>query len=178
MVAKFHPKKDNETFIRAAVQVCRLRDDVTFLAIGTGKTVDRCKELVSDEYRDRIKFLGRQLNVESLIGIFNVGVLATFTEGISNSVMEYMALSKPVVVTDGGGTSELVVDGVTGFLVPRSDPGALAERIRYLLDHPSEASHMGQEGRKRLETHFNLERMTSEFVDTYSRHYAINRKKG
>ena len=178
MVAKFHPKKDNETFIRAALQVCRSRKDVTFLAIGTGKTVDDCKELVTDECKDRIRFLGRQLNVESLIGIFDVGVLATFTEGISNSVMEYMALSKPVVVTDGGGTRELVIDRVTGFLVPRSDPDALAERIQYLLDNPGEASHMGQQGRKRLETHFNLERMTREFVDTYARHYAMAGRRG
>ncbi len=178
MVAKFHPKKDNETFIRAAVQVCRSRKDVTFLAIGTGKTIDRCKELVPDECKDRVRFLGRQLNVESLIGIFDVGVLATFTEGISNSVMEYMALSKPAVVTDGGGTKELVIDRVTGFLVPRSDPDALAERIQYLLDNPGEASRMGQQGRERLETHFNLERMTREFVDTYARQYAMAGRRG
>jgi glycosyltransferase involved in cell wall biosynthesis len=177
MVAKFHPKKDNETFIRAATEVCSSRDDVTFLAIGTGKTMDHCRRLVRPAHEDRIRFLGRQLNVESLIRIFDVGVLATFTEGISNSVMEYMALSKPVVVTDGGGTRELVLDRVTGFLVPRSDPGVMAEKIQYLLDNPQEASQMGQAGRTRLETHFNLERMTKEFVDTYARHYAMSRKK-
>jgi glycosyltransferase involved in cell wall biosynthesis len=81
------------------------------------------------------------------------------------------------VVTEGGGTRELVLDGVTGFLVPRSDPLALAGKIQFLLDDPNRASQMGVAGRKRLEIDFNLERMTREFVEAYSRYYALSRGK-
>ena len=54
----------------------------------------------------------------------DICLLSTFTEGISNSIMEYMALGKPVIATDGGGTKEIVDDGETGFLIGQSDPGA------------------------------------------------------
>ena len=169
MVGKFHPKKDNVTFIEAALRVCARRKDVTFVAVGDGVKLEGCKEMVAPEYSDRIKFLGKQRNVESIVNIFDVGVLATYTEGISNSIMEYMALSKPVIATDGGGTRELVLESVTGFLVGVGDPASIAERIEFLLDHPQNADEMGKAGRQRLETDFNLERMADNFVDAYRR---------
>ena len=167
MVGKFHPKKDNVTFIQAALLVCAKRKDVTFIAVGDGMKLVQCKAMVPPEYADRIKFPGKQERVESIVNIFDIGVLATYTEGISNSIMEYMALSKPVIATDGGGTRELVLESVTGFLVPVSEPGPIAEKIEYLLDHQREAEEMGSAGRTRLETDFNLEKMAGNFVDAY-----------
>jgi len=167
MVAKFHPKKDNETFLQAAMSVCDTRKDVTFMAVGEGVNLERCKKMVGPEYADQIKFLGRQEQVESIVNVFNIGVLATYTEGISNSIMEYMALSKPVIATDGGGTNELVIDNVTGFLVSVSDPDSMAQKVVFLLDHPEKAAAMGKAGRERLETHFRLERLADDFVDAY-----------
>jgi glycosyltransferase involved in cell wall biosynthesis len=78
-----------------------------------------------------------------------------------------MALSKPVIATDGGGTRELVTESVTGFLVGVTDPRSIAERIDFLLDHPQKAEEMGKAGRKRLETDFNLEKMADNFIEAY-----------
>jgi glycosyltransferase involved in cell wall biosynthesis len=167
MVGKFHPKKDNETFIRAALLVCRERSDVTFVAVGDGINLERCRQLVGAPYHSRILFVGKQDQIESIVNVFDVGVLATFTEGISNSIMEYMALGKPVIATDGGGTSELVADGVTGFLVPPKDPAGMAARIIQLLDHEEMALRMGQAGREKIQSAFNLARMADDFVEAY-----------
>lgn len=87
MVATFSDKKDYTTFINAAQIVIESRDDVTFIAVGDGGNLESCKNLVKPEFQNRIKFLGRQKNVESIVNIFDVGVLATFTEGISNTIM-------------------------------------------------------------------------------------------
>jgi glycosyltransferase involved in cell wall biosynthesis len=167
MVGKFHPKKDNATFIQAAINVCKDREDVTFVAVGDGVNLERCRQMVDSGLHSRILFVGKQEHVESIVNIFDIGVLATFTEGISNSIMEYMALAKPVIATDGGGTSELVENNQTGFLVPVRDPQAMADRIIHLLDHPEEASAMGKEGRRKMETSFNLARMAHDFVQAY-----------
>lgn len=75
--------------------------------------------MVKPEYKDNIKFLSSQENVESIMNICDIGVLASFTKGFSNSIMEFMALGKPMIATDGGGTKELVVDGNTGYLIPK-----------------------------------------------------------
>jgi glycosyltransferase involved in cell wall biosynthesis len=124
------------------------------------------KELVPDA-GDRIQFLGRRKDVEKIVNSFSIGVLATFTEGISNSIMEYMVMAKPVVATACSGSSELVLDGETGFLVPPGDPAALADRIAYLLDHPEEALRMGQAGKKHIEQHFSLKTMVDKTVEIY-----------
>ena len=71
--------------------------------------------------------LGIRSGIESLISAMDICVLSTFTEGISNSILEYMALEKPVIATAGGGTNEIVIDNKTGFLIKQSNPEELAE---------------------------------------------------
>ncbi|OLD73403.1 MAG: hypothetical protein AUI33_06815, partial [Ignavibacteria bacterium 13_1_40CM_2_61_4] len=148
MVAGFSRHKDYATFIRAARELNRRRKEVVFVAVGDGETLEASRKMAADV--GAIKFLGKRKNVEEIVATFDVGVLSTFTEGISNSVMEYMALRKPVVATDGGGTRELVVDGQTGFLVPPEKPEALVAKIEYLLDNPGDARRMGEAGEARL----------------------------
>jgi glycosyltransferase involved in cell wall biosynthesis len=166
MVAEFSDYKDFSTFIRAAQEVLARRQDVVFIAVGSGKNLDACKHMVSTNEKS-ILFLGKRKGVEALLQQMDIGVLCTFTEGISNSVMEYMAAGKPVVVTQGGGSSELIVDGEHGFLVPASDPRAVARRLELLLDHPSDAERMGAAGRTRIQEMFSLSRLAEETLRMY-----------
>ena len=166
MVAEFSDYKDFSTFIRAAQHVSALREDVIFLAVGGGKNLEACKRMVSPGEQS-IRFLGQRDNVEELVQQIDIGVLCTFTEGISNSVMEYMAAGKPVVVTDGGGTSELVVNGEQGFLVPSSNPTAVAEKIDLLLSDPVKARQMGSAGRRRLMESFSLVQLAENTLKMY-----------
>ncbi len=169
MVGEFAERKDFETFLLAGQEILRTRNDVTFVTVGDGETLDYCKSLVPPMYRERILFLGWQSNVERIVNIMDIGVLATFTEGISNSILEYMALGKPVVATDGGGTSEIVLDGQTGFLVACRNVEQLAGRIRELLDDPGEAKRMGRGGKQFVAETFQIETMGKRFLDLYSR---------
>ena len=166
MVAEFSDYKDFPTFIRAAQEVLAQRKDVLFIAIGDGKNLDACKRMVSPT-EECIWFLGERKDVEAFVQQMDIGVLCTFTEGISNSVMEYMAAGKPVVVTNGGGSSELVVNGETGFLVPPSNPRAVAEKLEVLLADAEKARKMGIAGRRRLESQFSLEQLVDGTVQMY-----------
>ena len=123
-----------------------------------------------------IEFVCQQKNVDRIVAAFDIRVLATFAEGISNSIMEYMAFGKPVVATDGGGTDELVVDGETGFLVPPKQPEALAARIEYLLDNPGIARRMGQAGEARLRDNFSTKAMVDDTITLYERAVAGPRR--
>jgi len=167
MIAEFNRYKDYRTFIEAALEVIAVRSDVVFVTVGDGETLDEMRRLVP-EGCTAIKFLGRRTDVEELIQTFTIGVLATFTEGLSNSVMEYMAFAKPVVATDGGGSRELIVERETGTLVRAQDPHALAEAIAHLLDRPALARTMGHAGRQRIQNEFSLEAMVQKTVDVYS----------
>ena len=78
-----------------------------------------------------------------------------------------MAVGRPVVASDVGGTRDALENGITGFVVPPRDPGALAEKVLWLLEHPDLAQQMGREGRRRVETVFSLSRMQESFGNLY-----------
>jgi glycosyltransferase involved in cell wall biosynthesis len=167
MVASFSKSKDYETLILAGKKILQKRNDVAFVTIGDGENLEAMKRLAGQDNFSRILFLGKQKDIESIVNIFDVGVLATYTEGLSNSIMEYMALAKPVVATDGGGTKELVLDGITGFLVRPQSPDELAERIEYILDNSERAQAMGIAGRERIEKEFSIQKMSKEVTSLY-----------
>ena len=167
MVAEFNPFKDYSTFIQAARKISERRKGVVFVMIGDGETLEASRREASGA--EAIKFLGKKKNIEEIVATFDIGVLCTFVEGFSNSVMEYMALKKPVVATDGGGTRELVVDGETGLLVPPANPDAVAAKIEYLLDNPTIAKRLGEAGEARLRREFSITKMIEETIQLYKR---------
>lgn len=169
MVASFWQQKDYPTYYKAAQILLEKRRDVTFLAIGSGTDSEDSINLINKEYLAFFKLLGRQTNVEYLVNAMDVCVLATFTEGTSNAVFEYMALSKPVVATDGGGTAEIINDGIQGFLVKPSDPYMLAGKIQILLDSADKRMNMGNAGVRRIKETFSIDRMVSDYINLYLR---------
>jgi len=173
MVANFAPRKDYATFVEMACRICCLRDDVTFLAVGTGETLRRVRDSVPPEHSLRIKFPGQRKDIESIANLFTVGVLVTNSrlhgEGISNAITECMALGKPIVATNDGGTPELVLEGQTGFLVPSHDAGVLTDRVLRLLNDRALANQFGIEGRRRVETAFSLDAMCNAYLCLYRR---------
>ena len=168
MVASFSEYKDYETYIAAATIILGSRDDVTFMAVGDGVKIKECKNNIEDMYLGKIIFTGYQEDIESIINIFDIGVLSSnIQEGIPNSIMEYMVLGKPVVATTGGGTNEIIVGNQTGYLIPGKSPHDLVRKINYLLDNPNKAKQMGEAGRKRIQEKFCLDVMTSKYVALY-----------
>ena len=171
-VAEFADRKDYETFISAAHQILKDHGNISFIAIGDGPNFESIKNIVPHSIRENIIFTGQVDDVESIINIFNIGILCTNSdvhgEGISNSILEYMALAKPVIATEGGGTNEILLDENTGYLVPAKSPEILANKILHLLENPEKAKIIGQTGRKRIEEHFSLEIMTSEYFKLYN----------
>lgn len=167
MTASFSDKKDYITFVEAGKKTIDKYNDVIFIAVGGGENLEKIKDSVGDKYISNFRFLGRQNDVESIVNIFDIGVLATFTEGISNAIMEYMIFEKPVIATDGGGTNELVIDNKTGFLVEQQNVKQLVDKIEYLLENSKTASDFGENGKARIEKYFSINAMIEKTIELY-----------
>jgi glycosyltransferase involved in cell wall biosynthesis len=98
---------------------------------------------------------------------FDVFVLSSHDEGMSNAILEAMAMEKAVVATDVGGTGEVVRHGHTGLLVPPRDPEALAAAINEMLAHPRRAREMGRLGRGIVEESFSARAMVRQLEQLY-----------
>ncbi len=167
MIASFTSMKDYATFVKAGEMLLEKRRDVTFIALGDGPNLIQIKGSILEKNKSKFLFLGRQTDIESFVNIFDIGVLSSFTEGISNAIMEYMAFGKPVIATEGGGTNELIIDNETGFLVKQQDFIQIAEKLDYLLSNPILAKKMGTRGGERILNFFSIDKMVDETIQIY-----------
>lgn len=156
-VANYRPRKGLEVLIDSARHL-PAEAPIHFLLVGDGmddrKLVRRIEE---SPYKDRIHIAGFRTDACSIVAASQASVLAsTKREGLPKTVVEAMVYSVPPIVTDTGGSAELVVDGDCGLVVPPGDPAALAGAILDLYQHPDKATRMGQRARDRISTHFNI----------------------
>jgi glycosyltransferase involved in cell wall biosynthesis len=167
MVASFTDLKDYASFLDVANRITQTDKDIAFLCVGDGFLREQFQKQYSSN--KQIYFLGRQSDIEALVNTFHLGVLCTITEGISNTVMEYMALKKPVIVTGGGGTKELISHGHTGYLFDAYDRDRLESTIRELIINEILAADMGSKGYNRIVDHFSMEKMMEGFENVYKK---------
>lgn len=172
MVAALDDRKDYDTLLTAAQILLSKGFRIKFLLVGDGKNFEKMKGEVKNEYKNEILFLGKQDKVEDIIQVFDVGVLLTNTrvhgEGISNSIIEYMALAKPVIATAGGGTVELIENGANGFLIEPFLPELLVEKIDMLIKDDALRKKMGNAGRLLIQEKFELNVMVNNYLRVYN----------
>ena len=170
MVGRLDNDKDFGAFIRAAVRILQIRKDVTFLAVGAGNLYNQIRDSIPEEYRDLIRLTGQRYDVESIINMIDIGVLFSNTylrEGISNVIMEYMALGKPVIATSGGGSNEIIADSLSGFLIPDNDIELIVEKVLFLLENPSAGKKMGNMGNHLIRSKYDINRMVQDYLEIY-----------
>ena len=159
-VGRLHRQKGFTDLLTAIAQVQEHILTVRLLLVGDGELRDDLEiQAQSSGLSDVVTFTGARSDVPEILAGLDVFVLPSLWEGMPNVVLEAMAASLPVVATAVGGTPEVVVDGVTGLLVPPRDPDALAQAITRLLRDPDLRRKMGRAGRERVERHFGVERM-------------------
>lgn len=160
--------KGQTYLLKACKAVAGAFPDFVLLVAGEGEQLGPLEKEASDlGIAGNVRFLGFRDDVPSLLQAMEVFVLPSLSEGLPLSVLEALALQKPVVATNVGGIPEIVEDGVTGYLVPPEDPEALADRILRLLRDPRLAAGMGRAGRNRVEEAFGLEQMIRNYQSLY-----------
>ncbi|MFC1863537.1 glycosyltransferase [Thermodesulfobacteriota bacterium] len=171
-LANFRPVKGHVCLIDAVKEIIKQFPEVHLFFVGQ-------EDRESDYYKlllrkiemygleKFIKFTGElpPNQVPSMLEQMDISVLSSTSEGMSNTILESMAASKPIVATSVGGNPELVVDGETGFLVPPNNSILLAQALLKLIKNPGLCREMGTNGRSRVESLFNLDRMIDRHED-------------
>lgn len=172
MVASFTQNKDYISFVQSAKGILSIRDDVSFICVGGNSHDSSLYEKAVEEANGNpfIIFTGKITNVEELVSACDIGVLLSPNgEGISNTILEYMALSKPVIANNLGGNNEIIINGVNGFLIDKIDHNIIEKSIICLLDNPSVIKKMGENGKKMIEDRFTIEKMGEAYLSIYNR---------
>jgi glycosyltransferase involved in cell wall biosynthesis len=144
------------------------RDGAHLLIIGDGPHRSRLERYSEqNELQGRVHFLGERNDVPRLMPHFDVLWLASEYEGQSNAIMEAMAAGVPVIATDIAGNRDLVVNDVTGFLVPIGDRFEFTRRTDWLLSDDELRRSFGAAGRERIEREFTVEKMVQRHAELY-----------
>lgn len=159
-----------DLFVRAASLVSQARPDVRFVVVGDGPLRPGLVQLASALGLDgRMAFLGQLVEPAREIARFDIGVLTSDSEGLSNAILEYMAAGVPTVARRVGGNPEAVIDGETGLLVNDASPAALAAAILRLLREPALRARLGRRAREVAGTSFTMDRQAREHEAYYHR---------
>jgi glycosyltransferase involved in cell wall biosynthesis len=176
-VGRFDPQKDYPTMLQAFARVVHKHSNTILLIAGDGplrKTMENLARELGIE--KRTKFLGIRRDIPQLMNAADAYVMSSSWEGMPNVLLEASATGLPIVATDVGGNREIVLDSVTGFLVPPRNPEALARAMLRIMDlSDEERKEMGKRARKHIEVKFNLDRVVDLWEILY---YELLEKKG
>ena len=164
--------KDQLTLARAFIRALELspasRETLRLVMVGDGPLKAEAERLLSQAGVSHLAWLpGTRNDVPEVLRGLNGFVLPSLGEGISNTILEAMASSLPVIATEVGGNGELVVSGKTGVLVPAGDVEAMARALLDQCADSERARALGQAGRVRVEQSFSMESMVAGYLDIY-----------
>ncbi|MCG8580250.1 MAG: glycosyltransferase [Bacteroidales bacterium] len=167
MIASINWRKDYPTFIRSALLVLKQTTNVCFIIIGDGEDRADVESMIPANLKKYFRFMGKRQDVDRYISVFDIGILASFGEGISNSIMEYMAFEKPVIASDVEGNRELVKADQSGFLVEMRNESEMADKMLKLLSDKALSVEMGKAGKRIILERFTEEQMTEKYIKLY-----------
>ncbi len=167
-VTRMRVVKGVEEFIRGMGLLRDRRPDVHAVMVGEVLLDEKLGNLVRAlRLENHLTLLGARSDMPEVYSTFDVFVLSSHGEGMSNALLEAMAMEKPVVATDVGGTGEVVRHWQSGLLVPAKDPPALAAAINEVLAEPARAREMGRRGRRIVEENFSAQAMVRQMERLY-----------
>jgi glycosyltransferase involved in cell wall biosynthesis len=169
LIANFNFEiKGHIYFLGAAKKILERIPNAKFVLVGGGPLRPRYEEVAQElRIEKNVYFLGERTDVQNIISNLDVSVLSSTSEGLSNVILESMAAGKPVIATNVGGSPEMVVNNVTGYLVPPADSNSMASAITTLLQDPDKAKAMGAAGKRLVEEKFTFEAMVKKYEKLY-----------
>lgn len=157
-VGRFVPQKDYKTIIETISYLKNIRQDFVMDVIGYGAEEENIRTWIKHYGVEKyIKIHIRPNNVQEIVKLSDVYLSTSLFEGTSNSIMEALNWSLPVVATNVGDNDHLVIDGKTGFLHPIGDSENLANSLAKLLDSSDLRNRMGTEGNQNLRDNYSME---------------------
>ncbi len=162
-------------FLELLLKYPQLRDRIRLLVVGDGILMKPAVKLIDDFCQQQqctnewIFLNGESHHVDAMMRLMDVFILPSLAEGISNTILEAMASSLPVIATDVGGNAELVNENETGFIIPVNDVSVLSASMKKYIDDPLLIEQHGRAGRKRIENCFSLTAMVSHYETIYQK---------
>ncbi|MBI4706714.1 MAG: glycosyltransferase family 4 protein [Candidatus Omnitrophica bacterium] len=171
LIARLLANKGIKELIEAANHLIQKHKNIFFLIIGwidKGNPAAITKDFICNAQKNPyMKFLGERNDIREILGITDIYCLPSYREGTPRTVLEAMAMEKPIITTDAPGCRSTVEDGVNGFLVPVKNSKVLAEAIERLIVNKDLRIKMGKASREKVVKEFSDEIVIRQVLSLY-----------
>jgi len=167
MVSRLQSVKDPGLFLAVARRVRRDLPTARFWLVGGGPLEDDLRRSLAESPDPGIWISGEREDIPGLLASSDLALLTSYSEGLSNAILEAMSCGLPVAATAVGGNCELVAVDETGVLLQDRDPEAVAGIVAPLLRSPEDRMNMGRAGRLAVEERFSLAAMITAAASHY-----------
>lgn len=173
-IGRLETVKDPQSFARAIGHLLQMRPDLRqvlrVVFVGDGSLRQELESTLAEHGALDLAWLpGFRNDTPAIYRLFDIFVLPSLREGISNTALEAMASGRPVIATRVGGNPEIIPDGTAGFLVPAQDPQALAHALLRYIDNPDLRQQHGSAARAYVVKNFSLNTMVENYDKIYSK---------
>lgn len=162
-ISRLTPSKGQYELLLAAAKLLKFRNHIFFLLVGEdGDTHHRYRKFLENQSRvlaidNYVKFVGWYDNIPKILSVIDIFVQnPNYPEGLGIANLEAMAMGKPTIVTKMGGLVETTIHHENGLVISANEAEELVLSLEFFLDHQEIADRMGKNGRKRIQTHFDL----------------------
>lgn len=167
-IGRLMPVKNQAMLIDAFANVFAKYPDTVLLIAGDGPLKNDLQHQVHAlKISEAVHFMGIRSDIDDVLRMSDIFVLPSKSEGMSNTILEAMSTSLPVVATRVGGNIELVIEGETGILIPSDNRLVLEQSLLYLIDHPLTRKKMGEAARKRISSNYSIHTMVKNYEKFY-----------
>jgi glycosyltransferase involved in cell wall biosynthesis len=165
-IGRFVEQKDYKTSIKAISLLKKKSFSFRYIIIGYGELYNDINKWISDyALQDDVSVLLNPKNVQEILRTSDIYLSSSIFEGTSNSIMEAMNWSIPVVATNVGDNEYLVENGYNGFLRPIGDAEGLANSLACLIESNEKRNEMGQNGNRLLKDFFSEELFEQRYIE-------------
>jgi glycosyltransferase involved in cell wall biosynthesis len=167
--ARLHPQKAHQVLIEASsILLAQGNTQFHVLLVGDGERKDELSQLViSKGLSQQIHFLGLRQDIPEILLQCNAFLLSSDYEGLSLAILEGMAAGLSIVATDVGGNSQLIANGINGYLSPQQNSKQLAASMLKVIEAPGHAKKMGLAGRKIVEETYSIQKIASSTIELF-----------
>ena len=178
ILAALRPEKNHEMFLDVAARVRQRVPEANFLLIGDGPRRQILQARAAElGLTSAVHFLGTRPDVPELLSLVDVVLLTSHNEANPVSILEALAVGKPVVATRVGSVPHTVLDREVGYLVEPGDAAAMADRVVELFHNPELAAELGSAGRRHVVASASLERMVEGYESLLEELYRVKSAK-
>jgi glycosyltransferase involved in cell wall biosynthesis len=174
LTGRFTPMKGHREFLAAAkFLVNQVKLPLKFLVVGDASEGEKAFQeeilkLAEDSGLSKyLIFTGFRKDVKEMMAVMDILAFPSHKEAFGNVLIEAMAMKLPVVASNSGGVPDIVLDGITGILIPPKDAHALAEGLQNLIESPDLRKEMGMKGRERVKKNYDFNQYINQLLEYY-----------